>query len=72
MNKQVTFSAGAGTSTLNTRAGKRKGTTNPTPPKKARKTMGKFAGGVKINEPVLKSSTSTPPSGPQQKILIQR
>jgi hypothetical protein len=59
----------AGASALKTRAGKRKATANPTPQKRARKTMGKFAGGIKINEPVAKTSASTPPSGPQCKIL---
>jgi hypothetical protein len=45
---------------------------NPTPQKKARKTTGKSAGGIKINEPVPKAPTLTPPSGPRRKISIQR
>jgi hypothetical protein len=38
---------------------------------KARKTTGRSAGGIKINEPVPKTSTSTTPSDPRRKILIQ-
>jgi hypothetical protein len=40
--------------------------------KKARKTTGKSVGGIKINEPVPKAPTLTPPSGPRRKISIQR
>jgi hypothetical protein len=43
---------GASASTLKIRAGKRKATANPTPPKKARQTTGKSMGGIKIIEPV--------------------
>jgi hypothetical protein len=57
--------------TLKTRAGKRKATANPTPQNKARKTMGKSAGGIKIKEPSPNAPASTPPSGPQSKISIQ-
>jgi hypothetical protein len=64
-------SAGAGANALKTQASKRKATANPAPQKKARKTMGKSAGGIKINEPTPKTSASTPSSSPQQKILIQ-
>jgi hypothetical protein len=55
-----------------TRADKRKATANLTPQKKAKKAMGKSAGGIKINEPTPKAPASTPPSGPRQKILIHR
>jgi hypothetical protein len=39
-------SAGASASTLKSRADKRKVSANPTPSKKARKTMGKSIGGI--------------------------
>jgi hypothetical protein len=42
-------STGVSANTLMTQAGKRKVTANPTPLKKARKTMGKSTGGIKIN-----------------------
>jgi hypothetical protein len=61
-----------GASASKTRAGKWKPTTNPTPPKKVRKVMGKSSGRIKINEPSPKAPASTPPSSPQQKILIHR
>jgi hypothetical protein len=62
----------AGASALKNRAGKRKATANPTPEKKAKKAMGKSTGGVEINEPAPKTSSSTPPLSPRQKISIQR
>jgi hypothetical protein len=65
-------STGASGSTLKTRAGKRKVPANLTPPKKARKTIGKSAAGIKINEPAPNAPASTPPSGPRRKISIQR
>jgi hypothetical protein len=65
-------SARVGASALKTRAGKRKATTNLTPQKKARITMGRSASGIKINEYSPKTSASTPPLGPWRKILIQR
>jgi hypothetical protein len=64
-------STGASAISLKTRVGKRKATANLTPRKEARKTTGRSAGGVEINEPTPKTSASTP-SGPQRKILIQR
>jgi hypothetical protein len=64
-------STGASPSSLKTRVGKRKVTANPTTQKKAKKTTGRFTGGIKINEPTTKTSASTPPSGPQWKIPIQ-
>jgi hypothetical protein len=57
---------------LKTQASKRKATTNPTPQKKAKKTTGKSPSGIKINEPVPKASTSTPPSGPRKGIPIHQ
>jgi hypothetical protein len=59
-------SAGASTSALKTRASKWKVTANPIPQKKARKTMGKHAGKIKINEPAPNAPALTPPSGPQK------
>jgi hypothetical protein len=44
-------SARAGVGASKTRVGKWKATTNPTPQKKTRKTTGRPAGGIKINEP---------------------
>jgi hypothetical protein len=61
----------ANASALKTRVGKRKATANLTPQKKARKTTGRSIGRIKINEPVPKTSSSSPPSGPQRKIPIQ-
>jgi hypothetical protein len=58
-------------SALKTWAGKRKLTANPTPPKKARKTMGKSIGKIKINELAPNVPASTPQSGPRRKIPIQ-
>jgi hypothetical protein len=55
-----------------TRAGKQKATSNPNPSKKAKKAVGKPPGGIKINEPVSTSPTSTPPSAPWKEILILR
>jgi hypothetical protein len=55
-----------------TRARNQKVTTNPTPQKKAKKATGKSLGGIKINEHAPKALALTPPSGPQQKILIHR
>jgi hypothetical protein len=63
-------SAGASASGSMTRAGKRKAAANPTPQKKARKTTGRSAGRIKINELAPKAPALTPPSGPQWKILI--
>jgi hypothetical protein len=63
-------SAGASASASKTRAGKRKATTNPTPQKKDKKTMGRSSSGIKINKPTPKAPASTPPSGPWQRILI--
>jgi hypothetical protein len=57
------LSARASASALKTRVGKCKGIAKPTPQKKARKTMGRSTGRIKINEPIPKTSTSTPPSG---------
>jgi hypothetical protein len=54
-----------------TQVGKRKATANPTPQKKARKTMGRSAGRIKINDPAPKTPALTPPSGPRWKIPIQ-
>jgi hypothetical protein len=65
-------SVGANASTLKTQVGKRKATVNLTPQKKAKKNTGRSAGRNKINEPALKTSASTPPSGPRRKIPIQR
>jgi hypothetical protein len=45
---------------------------NPTPQKKDKNATGKSSSGIKINEPTAKAPASTPPSGPQQKILIHR
>jgi hypothetical protein len=60
-------------SSLKSQVGKQKATANlMTPQKKARKTLRRFVGRIKINEPIPKTSTSIPPSGPQRKILIQR
>jgi hypothetical protein len=53
-------SIGTGASALKTWVGKRKGTTNLTPQKKAKKATG----------PHPKTSVSTPPSGPRLKIPI--
>jgi hypothetical protein len=65
-------SIGASASALKTQVGKQKAMANPTPQKKSRKTIGRSASGIKINEPTLKTPTSTPPSGPRWKFLIQR
>jgi hypothetical protein len=61
----------AGASALKTQATKRKASANPTPQKKSRKTTGKSAGRIKINEPAPKTLVLTPPLGPQWKIPIQ-
>jgi hypothetical protein len=60
----------ASASTSKTRVGKWKVTTDLTPQKKARKTMGRSACRIKINEPSPKAPALTPPSGPWRKILI--
>jgi hypothetical protein len=65
-------SVGASASALKTWVGKRKATANPTPQKKARKTIGRSTGGIQINEPVPKTSALSPPLGPRWKISIQR
>jgi hypothetical protein len=58
------YSAGA----WKTQSGKRKAAATPTPQKKA---AGKSTSGIRIKEPTPKaSSTLTPPSGSQKKILI--
>jgi hypothetical protein len=57
----------ADASALKTRASKRKATANPTPQKKARKTTGKSAGWIKINEPAPKTSTSAKDPDPTLK-----
>jgi hypothetical protein len=54
-----------------TQVGNWKAATNLTPQKKARKTTGRSAGGIKINESTPKAHVLAPPSGPQQKIPIQ-
>jgi hypothetical protein len=46
-----------------TRTGKHKAPVIPNPQKKAKKSMGKFSGGIKINEPAPEKPASTPPSG---------
>jgi hypothetical protein len=51
-------------SALKTQGGKKKTIANLTPQKQARKTMGRSAGGIKINEPAPTAPTLTPPSGP--------
>jgi hypothetical protein len=63
-------SAGVSASGSKTRVGKQKAATNPAPQKKAKKATERSACGIKINEPTSKAPTSTPPSGPQQKISI--
>jgi hypothetical protein len=65
-------STGASASALMTRAGKWKATTNPSPQRKARKTIGRSTCRIKINDPAPKAPSLTPPSGPRRKILIQR
>jgi hypothetical protein len=65
-------SAGASASASKTWAGKQKASTNPTPQKKAKNAMGKSSGRIKITKPATKTPASTPPSGPQPKILIHR
>jgi hypothetical protein len=55
----------ASASSLKTRVGKKKATTNPAPQKKARKTTWRSTGRIKINEPAHKTSALTPPSGPR-------
>jgi hypothetical protein len=63
-------SARATASASKTHASKRKATANPTPQKKAKKTTGKSSSGIKINEPVLKASASTPPLGLRKGIPV--
>jgi hypothetical protein len=55
-----------------TRANKRKATANPTPQKKAKKATWRSSSGIKINEPMPKTSALTPPSGPRKGISIHR
>jgi hypothetical protein len=54
----------ASASSLKARFSKWKETANSTPQKKAMKTTGRTAGGIKINEPIPKTTASTPPLGP--------
>jgi hypothetical protein len=56
--------AGASARVPKTRPSKRKAAANPTLQKKAKKVAGRFAGGIKINEPTLKAPAPTPPLGP--------
>jgi hypothetical protein len=65
-------SASVGASALKTWAGKQKANANLTSQKRARKTIGKSIGGIKINEPTPKTSASTPPSGPRRKVHSSR
>jgi hypothetical protein len=58
-------STDASASTSKTRAGMQKVTTNLTCQKKAKNVVGRFAGGVKINEPTSKAPASTSPPGPR-------
>jgi hypothetical protein len=58
-------SAGASANASKTRDGKWKATTNLTPKKKAKKTMGRSSSRIKINEPAPKAPALTPPSGPR-------
>jgi hypothetical protein len=62
---------GANVSSLKARVGKWKASAKLTLQKKARKTSGRTAGRIKINEPIPRTSASNPPSGPRRKILIQ-
>jgi hypothetical protein len=65
-------SARSSAGTSRTRAKKRKATTNSTPQKKAKKATGRSSSGIKINEPMPKTSALTPPSGPRKGIPIHR
>jgi hypothetical protein len=65
-------SVGASACAIKTRAGKWKATTNLTPQKKAKKTMGRSAGGIIINDPTPKAQALTPPLGARWKMPIQR
>jgi hypothetical protein len=71
-NSRTTEDPTIGTSadTLRTRAGKCKASTTPTPQRKAKKSVGKSLGGIKINEPSPRMSASTPPSGSWKGIPI--
>jgi hypothetical protein len=65
-------SANPGAGSSRTREGKHKATTTPPPSKKPKKIVGKSDGGIKINEPTSKpSSTLAPPLGPQKKFPIR-
>jgi hypothetical protein len=64
--------AGPSVRSSRTRAGKQKAVAT-LPPLKKPKVMGKKVGGLKINDPALKpSSTSTPPKGSWSKFTVQR
>jgi hypothetical protein len=65
-------SAGSSAGASKTQVSKRKATTNPTPQKKAKKSIGKSSSGIKINEPMPKVSASTPPLGPWKGIPIHQ
>jgi hypothetical protein len=61
-------SAGPSAESSKTRANKRKDTTAPPPLKKFKKIMGKLTGGININQPANKpSSTPTPSQSPWEK-----
>jgi hypothetical protein len=63
---------GASANSLKTQVGKQKATTNPTHQNKARKTTGRSAARIKINESSPKTSASTSPLSHRWKISIQR
>jgi hypothetical protein len=65
-------STGSSACASKTRAKKWKATANPTPQKKANKATGKSSSGIQINEPIPKTSGSTPPSGPWKGIPIHQ
>jgi hypothetical protein len=63
-------SARASASASKTRSSKWKASANLTPQKKAKKAMGRSSSNIRINEPVPKAPTLTPPSDPWPKIMI--
>jgi hypothetical protein len=63
-------STGASAGVPRSWASKRKAITYPIPQKKAKTAIGKPLGGIKINEHVSTTPTSTPPLAPQKGIPI--
>jgi hypothetical protein len=64
------LSVGSNAGASRTQANKRKAIAYVIPQKKAKKVTGRSSSGIKINEPMPKTSASTPPLGPRKPILI--